>query len=374
MSYVSAKAQMSSPFLAEMVKNANKYIGAEALQPSMFDPFVSSKEEKRERFITQYVKTDTLTGKFVLLATKPGGGFDTVKMEQTLVVNLVNVRKLTGNSAYNGLWAPLYAFDPDMDDPRMLIVMSYKKGEAVQSVQQAQTLTQGNEPNSTQTGNGVKTMPDGTMFGPGFIRLPDGTMLFQQSNGSYLTAQQMTQGGAQGGVQASSQTNSQDGATAGSANPMRFEPEVRYYQDESGKSVPYYVSAEGHIMRLTDPNTPKQFDVDGVNVVYAINEAGVWAPTFTDKRNGYKYGVGEYAGFRGNYYRDAANGAPLGTGNVRALGVVGGVQPAYMVGNGCGFGPSWYNQLQVVSQPRVTGGMPQWTNYGPRFMNPNALR
>lgn len=338
---------------------------------------LKGKMEARKRFLDSYTNTEVLEGKIIF--HRPNGIL--VERDTTMNTRVLNVRKLKGDAKYNGIVAVLYGFDPGFADPAPYVVVGYKEKVT------AQTTPQGGGQGAQQAQGGPQATGTITKVGgltPGqFLTDPNGTTYVviadQEGNPSLVPVNAMvpagmqTQTTPQGSGQGAQQTTS-----TGSTTPTRYEPEVKYFQDEDGKSVPYYVSAEGHIMRLTDPNTPKQFDVDGVNVVYAMNENGVWEPTFTDKRNGYKFGVGDFAGYRANYYRDAINGAPLGTGNFRAgnvqMGWWGGqMMPCpgpgfFLRGNNWVCGSGGFGVTNVY--PMQFGGVPAHVNPGAGFSHP----
>lgn len=388
-SALGAKAQFNDAAISRMVATVNNQIntqmgisGESHISEADLAPLKGSLAA-RKRFLDSFTVHDSLplSGKITFYNNEG----KLVEKDTTMTMRILNVRKLKGDAKYNGVTAVLYGYNPKYEVVVPHVVMSYEPTP----VAKTQTIPQGGghgaqQVQGSQQGSGATKVGGLT---PGqFLTDPNSGTTYvviadQGGNPSLVPVNAMVPAGMQaiaqttpqGGGQGAQQTTS-----TGSTTPTRYEPEVKYFQDEDGKSVPYYVSAEGHIMRLTDPNTPKQFDVDGVNVVYAMNENGVWEPTFTDKRNGYKFGVGDFAGYRANYYRDAINGAPLGTGNFRAgnvqMGWWGGqMMPCpgpgfFLRGNNWLCGSGGFGVTNVY--PMQFGGVPAHVNPGAGFSHP----
>jgi len=78
-----------------------------------------------------------------------------------------------------------------------------------------------------------------------------------------------------------------------------------FYQLDSGKFVADHPDAplDPKLVKAGDKGKDPTFVFDGNGNLVASN-----------KRNGYKFGMGDYAGFNNNYYRNAFNGRPLGGG------------------------------------------------------------
>ncbi|MDQ5901439.1 MAG: hypothetical protein QG580_154 [Patescibacteria group bacterium] len=101
----------------------------------------------------------------------------------------------------------------------------------------------------------------------------------------------------------------------------------------------------GDEWKTSDPDAPRAIKAgdrkSDPTFIFSKNAEGEWDPTASNKRNGYKFGMGDYAGYRNNYYRHARNGAPLGGGWYGGPG--GAWAPAPMLGGGWnnGWGNSW---------------------------------
>lgn len=101
----------------------------------------------------------------------------------------------------------------------------------------------------------------------------------------------------------------------------------------------------GDEWKTSDPDAPRAIKAgdrkSDPTFIFSKNAEGGWEPTASNKRNGYKFGMGDYAGYRNNYYRHARNGAPLGGGWYGGPG--GAWAPTPMLGGGWnnGWGNSW---------------------------------
>lgn len=99
----------------------------------------------------------------------------------------------------------------------------------------------------------------------------------------------------------------------------------------------YQKNAEGK-WESEDPNAPKAIKVGQKknSPTFLFDKNGDLVAA--DKRNAYKFGMGDYAGYRNNYYRNAFNGSPLG-GGFGMMPAGGFWNPAPMWGGG--FGDNW---------------------------------
>lgn len=108
----------------------------------------------------------------------------------------------------------------------------------------------------------------------------------------------------------------------------------------NGQDVVYEKNEKGNWV-VKDPNGPVVVTVKkgkkSFDVVYTPDENGVWTPDLAATRNFYKYGIGEFAGYRYNYFRHACNGAPIGSAGQWAS-VGGGYAPVW---NGGGWNNGW---------------------------------
>jgi hypothetical protein len=113
---------------------------------------------------------------------------------------------------------------------------------------------------------------------------------------------------------------------------------------EEGKSFFHedrFYQKNGDKWETEDPDAPKAIKAgdrkNDPTFIFNKSAEGVWEPTASNKRNGYKFGMGDYAGYNQNYYRHAMNGSPLGSAG--AFGYPAGVYQHPMMGgwnNGLG--------------------------------------
>lgn len=116
---------------------------------------------------------------------------------------------------------------------------------------------------------------------------------------------------------------------------------------EEGKSFFHedrFYQKNGDKWETEDPDAPKAIKAGDrkkdPTFIFSKNAEGEWEPTASNKRNGYKFGMGDYAGYSQNYYRHASNGAPLGSAGAYGYPVM--LQPFYSQPMwGGGFGNNW---------------------------------
>jgi hypothetical protein len=100
------------------------------------------------------------------------------------------------------------------------------------------------------------------------------------------------------------------------ANVEWVEKDKSFVVMMNGKEYLYQKNSEGQ-WESEDPDAPKAIKAGDrkkdPTFIFSKNADGEWAPVTSNKRNGYKFGMGDYAGYSQNYYRHARNGAPLGS-------------------------------------------------------------
>jgi hypothetical protein len=105
----------------------------------------------------------------------------------------------------------------------------------------------------------------------------------------------------------------------------------------NGREYLYQKNSEGQ-WESEDPDAPKAIKAGDrkkdPTFIFSKNAEGEWEPTASNKRNGYKFGMGDYAGYRNNYYRYARNGAPLGSAGAWGIPIASGFGYAPMMGGG----------------------------------------
>jgi hypothetical protein len=121
------------------------------------------------------------------------------------------------------------------------------------------------------------------------------------------------------------------------ANVEWVEEEKSFITTMNGKDYFYQLDSASGKWVTEDPDAPKAIKAGDrkKDPTFIFDENGDLVAS--NKRNGYKFGMGEYAGYQNNYYRHAMNGSPLGSAG--AFGYPAGVYQHPMMGgwnNGLG--------------------------------------
>lgn len=160
-----------------------------------------------------------------------------------------------------------------------------------------------------------------------------------------------------------------DGQQGGGNQSMTEETGgLAVYQTEKGSGKPWYYTnpATGlpELMPVSEEDIIFQ-EMDGHMFAFGKDENGRRVPLASGKTNAYKNGMGEFAGYQANYYRHAANGAPLGSANARG-GYGGNVQLGWLGGQMVSCPTGYIMGANNCWIPMVSGG---GTVVGTTYMN-----